>query len=103
MECGFNIEMFPFADNKLAYTTMTILHTILNNNKLFFCNPLSVENPKKLNNKQTKNQKKKKKQQQKQNKTRINFYHVLSFKNVLVFPQKKVIQEFYINGCLRNF
>lgn len=60
MECGFNIEMFPFADNKLAYTTMTVLHTILNNNKLFFCNPLSVENPKKLNNKQTKNQKKKK-------------------------------------------
>lgn len=57
MECGFNIEMFPFADNKLAYTTMTVLHTILNN-KLFFCNPLSVENQKKLNNKQTKNKKK---------------------------------------------
>lgn len=68
MECGFNIEMFPFADNKLAYTTMTVLHTILNN-KLFFCNPLSVENPKKLNNKQTKNPPKKKKNSNK-NKTK---------------------------------
>lgn len=75
MECGFNIEMFPFADNKLAYTTMTVLHTILNNNKLFFCNPLSVENQKKLNNKQTKN---KKKNQKTATKTKQNENQFLS-------------------------